>query len=107
MDCVCAWVAELLTVEDVAERERRRRATQKLVGYFAKHTQRLNFGSDWRRVGPSQRRGRGPSQNLGTETEGERGAVEEAKRRAMASLVCVRHSAQWEAYCQAHDPQRI
>src|SRR6185437_2487109 len=39
---VCAWVAELLTVEDVAEQERRRRRTDKLLGYFSKHVGRLN-----------------------------------------------------------------
>lgn len=40
---VCAWVGQLLAVEDVAERERRRRATDRVIGYFAKHTERLNY----------------------------------------------------------------
>jgi hypothetical protein len=40
---VCAWVAELLSVEDPAERERRRRVTEKLLGYFSKHVGRLNY----------------------------------------------------------------
>ena len=36
---VCQWVGELLAVADEAERERRRTATDRLIGYFAKHTQ--------------------------------------------------------------------
>ena len=40
---VCAWVGELLGVSDDVERERRRRATDRLLGYFSKHTRRLNY----------------------------------------------------------------
>ncbi|HLJ91547.1 MAG TPA: hypothetical protein VKU02_00005, partial [Gemmataceae bacterium] len=40
---VCQWVGELLAVEDERERERRRTATERLIGYFSKHTTRLNY----------------------------------------------------------------
>lgn len=40
---VCAWAGELLGVSDDVERERRRRATDRLLGYFSKHTRRLNY----------------------------------------------------------------
>ncbi len=36
-------VAELLAIEDANERERRRSATDRLIGCFAKHGQRLNY----------------------------------------------------------------
>ncbi len=36
---VCQWVSELLGVADETERERRRPGTERLLGYFAKHTQ--------------------------------------------------------------------
>ncbi len=37
---VCQWVGELLAVDDEKERERRRPATDRLIGYFAKHVNR-------------------------------------------------------------------
>ncbi len=40
---VCQWVSELLAVEDESERERRRKVTDRLIGYFAKHVNRLNY----------------------------------------------------------------
>src|SRR5437870_3004825 len=40
---VCAWVAELLAVDDSAECERRRPATDRLLKYFSKHVGRLNY----------------------------------------------------------------
>ena len=40
---VWQWVGELLSVDDETERERRRRPTERLIGYFAKHTNRLNY----------------------------------------------------------------
>src|SRR5262249_20905726 len=40
---VCAWVAELLVVEDAGEQQRRRGVTDKLVSYFAKHVGRLPY----------------------------------------------------------------
>jgi hypothetical protein len=40
---VCQWVSELLDVAEDLERERRRRATDRLVAYFSNHTNRLNY----------------------------------------------------------------
>ncbi len=40
---VCAWVSELLSVETPEELTRRQKATEKLLGYFAKHTNRLAY----------------------------------------------------------------
>ena len=40
---ICQWVGELLSVEDEKERERRRKATDRLIGYFVKHVGRLNY----------------------------------------------------------------
>jgi hypothetical protein len=40
---VCQWVGALLAVADEVERERRRGATDRLLGYFAKHVNRLNY----------------------------------------------------------------
>jgi hypothetical protein len=96
---VCHWVSELLAVEDEAERERRRRATERLVGYFAKHTGRLNYAERLqagRAIGSGQVEGKAKTLGLRLKARGARW-----KRRhvlPMASLVCVRHSSQWEPY---------
>ncbi len=39
---VCQWVADLLSVDGDEERERRRHATERRIGYFAKQVARLN-----------------------------------------------------------------
>ncbi len=96
---VCAWVAELLAVEDVPERERRRRATDKLVGYFAKHTTRLNYRerlASGRAIGSGVVEGQAKTLGLRLKARGAR--WRKANVRPMASLICVRHSVQWEAY---------
>jgi hypothetical protein len=96
---VCQWVSELLAVEDEPERERRRGATERLIGYFAKHTTRLNYAERLqagRAIGSGQVEGQAKTLGLRLKARGARW-----KRRnvlAMASLVCVRHSSQWEAY---------
>lgn len=96
---VCQWVSELLAVEDDPERERRRRATERLIGYFAKHTGRLNYAAclrEGRAIGSGQVEGQAKTLGLRRKARGARW-----RRRnvlAMASLVCVRHSSQWESY---------
>jgi hypothetical protein len=96
---VCQWVSELLAVEDESERERRRRATERLIGYFAKHSKRLNYAErlqQGRAIGSGQVEGQAKTLGLRLKARGARW-----KRRnvlAMASLVCVRHSSQWESY---------
>jgi hypothetical protein len=50
---VCVWVSELLAVENDLQRDRRRRFTDRVIGYFSKHLDRLNYAEGWRRVAPS------------------------------------------------------
>lgn len=96
---VCQWVSELLAVEDNSERERRRKATEQLIGYFAKHTRRLNYAERLqagRAIGSGQVEGKAKTLGLRLKARGARW-----RRRnvlAMASLVCVRQSSQWESY---------
>lgn len=96
---VCQWVGELLAIEGEPERERRRGATERLIGYFAKHTARLNYAERLqagRAIGSGQVEGEAKTLGLRLKARGARW-----RRRnvlAMASLVCVRHSTQWEAY---------
>ena len=96
---ICQWVGELLSVDDEKERERRRRPTERLIGYFAKHTQRLNYAERLkvgRAIGSGQVEGQAKTLGLRLKLRGARWN----KRNVlpMASLVCVRHSSQWETY---------
>jgi hypothetical protein len=96
---VCQWVSELLAVDDEAERERRRRATERLVGYFAKHTARLNYAEHLRAgraIGSGQVEGQAKTLGLRLKARGAR--WDRRNVLPMASLVCVRHSSQWEPY---------
>lgn len=96
---VCAWVAELLAVEESPECERRRRATDKLLGYFAKHTKRLNYReqlANGRAIGSGVVEGQAKTLGLRLKARGAR--WRKGNVRPMASLICVRHSVQWEAY---------
>lgn len=98
---VCAWVADLLSVEDVAERERRRRWTDKLLGYFSKHVGRLNYRerlASGRAIGSGVVEGQAKTLGLRLKCRGSRWCL--ANVRPMASLVCVRNSIQWDAYWQ-------
>ena len=96
---VCGWVAELLAVDDVAERDRRQRVTEKLVGYFAKHLTRLNDRerlASGRAIGSGAVEGQAKTLGLRLKSRGARWC--RGNVRPMASLVCVRNSVQWEAY---------
>jgi hypothetical protein len=96
---VCAWVAELLGVADPDERTRRQRVTEKLVGYFAKHTTRLNYRDQLakgRAIGSGVVEGQAKTLGLRLKARGAR--WRKTNVRSMASLVCVRHSPQWDAY---------
>jgi hypothetical protein len=96
---VCTWVSELLGVDDERERERRRKATDKLVGYFAKHVARLNYRerlASGRAIGSGIVEGQ--AKTLGLRLKGRGARWLYANVRPMASLVCVRNSVQWEAY---------
>jgi len=97
---VCQWVAELLAVEDDSERERRRKATDRLIGYFSKHATRLNYAERLqagRAIGSGQVEGKAKTLGLRLKARGAR--WNKSNVRSMASLVCVRHSpTQWAAY---------
>jgi hypothetical protein len=96
---VCQWVGELLAVDDAKERERRQRPTERLIGYFAKHTHRLNYAERLkvgRAIGSGQVEGQAKTLGLRLKRRGAR--WNKRNVRPMASLVCVRHSSQWETY---------
>jgi hypothetical protein len=98
---VCQWVGELLAVEDEAERERRRKATDRLIVYFAKHTNRLNYAERLkagRAIGSGQVEGKAKTLGLRLKARGARWRSRNVL--PMASLVCIRHCSQWEAYWQ-------
>jgi len=96
---VCQWVSALLAVEDDGERERRRKATDRLIGYFCKHTTRLNYAERLqagRAIGSGQVEGKAKTLGLRLKARGARWRSRNVQ--PMASLVCVRHSSQWDAY---------
>lgn len=96
---VCQWVAELLQVGDEKERERRRKATDRLIKYFAKHMNRLNYAERLgagRAIGSGQVEGEAKTLGVRLKRRGARWKKEHVQ--PMASLVCVRHTSQWEPY---------
>ncbi len=96
---VCQWVSELLAVDEDSERERRRCATDRLIGYFAKHVNRLNYAERLkagRAIGSGQVEGKAKTLGLRLKRRGAR--WNKCNVAPMASLVCVRHSSQWDAY---------
>jgi hypothetical protein len=96
---VCAWVSELLAADDPAERERRRPATDRLLNYFAKHVERLNYRAmlaQGKAIGSGIVEGQAKTLGLRLKSRGARWNF--GNVRPMASLVCVRNSVQWKAY---------
>jgi hypothetical protein len=96
---VCAWVAELLAVEDSDVRERRRRATERLLKYFIPHKGRLSYRGlleQGRAIGSGAVEGQAKTLGLRLKARGARWRKKNV--RAMASLICVRNSSQWQAY---------
>lgn len=96
---VCAWVAELLAAEGGQERQRRHKATEKLIGYFSPHTTRLNYRerlASGRAIGSGAVEGQAKTLGLRLKARGARWRKKNVRR--MASLVCVRNSIQWDAY---------
>ena len=92
-------MGELLDVADDAERERRRKATDRLLGYFAKHSQRLNYAEHLqagRAIGSGQVEGEAKTLGLRLKRRGAR--WNKINVQPMASLVCVHHTCQWDAY---------
>lgn len=96
---VCAWIAELLSVTEESERERRRAITDGVVTYFSKHVARLNYAerlAAGRAIGSGVVEGQAKTLGLRLKARGARWT--KANVRPMASLVCVRHSPHWDAY---------
>ena len=96
---VCAWVGELLTGAAGEETERRRRHTDAVMSYFAKHVGRLNYAerlASGRAIGSGAVEGQAKTLGLRLKSRSARWCL--ANVRPMASLVCVRHSAHWNAY---------
>ncbi len=96
---VCQWVGELLDVADEKEQERRRSATDRLLTYFSKHTERLNYAerlATGRAIGSGQVEGEAKTLGLRLKRRGAR--WNRIIVQPMASLVCVRHTCQWEPY---------
>jgi hypothetical protein len=96
---VCVWVAELLAVPCQEQRERRRRITDRTIGYFCKHLGRLNYAERLacgRAIGSGTVEGQAKTLGLRLKRRGAR--WRKVNVRPMASLVCVRNSSQWNAY---------
>lgn len=96
---VCDWVGDLLAVPDDAERERRRVISDRTLGYFVKHVGRIDYATrlaSGQAIGSGVVEGQAKTLGLRLKSRGARWNL--ANVRPMASLVCVRHSAQWEAY---------
>jgi hypothetical protein len=97
---VCQWVSELYSGTDETEREKRRPHIERMLGYFAKHTQRLNYAerlSVGRAIGSGQVEGKAKTLGLRLKLRGAR--WNRVNVQPMASLICVRHSShQWDAY---------
>lgn len=96
---VCVWVSELLTVAEEGQRERRRQVTDRVVRYFCPHVGRLNYAerlASGRAIGSGTVEGQAKTLGLRLKRRGARWRKKNV--RPMASLVCVRHSSQWDAY---------
>jgi len=97
---ICEWVGSLLNVSDESERERRRPATERLIGYFGKHLTRLNYAErlgSGRAIGSGQVEGK--AKTLGLRMKRRAARWRKRNVRAMASLICMRHSqTEWATY---------
>jgi hypothetical protein len=83
--------------------ERRRPATDRLLGYFAKHVNRLDYRdrlATGRAIGSGAVEGQAKTLGLRLKARGAR--WKRVNVRPMASLVCVRHSSQWDPYWSRH-----
>lgn len=97
---VCDWVGELLSGVDPQEQERRRKFTNRVIVYFAKHSGRLNYAErlkSGRAIGSGVVEGWAKTLGLRLKTRGARWNYRNVQ--PIASLICVRHSSQqWESY---------
>ncbi len=96
---LCAWVGEVLRIPDQPEQERRRRHTDKLLGYFAKPIGRWNYAE---RLGAGRAIGRGAvegqAKTLGLRLKRRGARGNRSHVQPMASLIGVRPSLPWNAH---------
>jgi hypothetical protein len=93
---LCRLVDEEYAVGETPER---RAALEKLVGYFAKHTTRLDYAERLRSgqaIGSGSVEGQAKTLGLRLKARGARWKIRNVL--SMTALVCVRTSDQWEAY---------
>lgn len=93
---LCRLAGEEYVQGDTPER---RLALEKLVGYFVKHTQRLDYAErlrSGRAIGSGVVEGQAKTLGLRLKARGARWRRKNVQ--AMTALVCVRHSDQWETY---------
>jgi hypothetical protein len=93
---LCRLVAEEYAQADTASR---RAPLEKLVGYFVKHTGRLDYGErlqSGRAIGSGVVEGQAKTLGLRLKARGARWKLRNV--HSMTALVCVRSSDQWEAY---------
>ena len=84
---------------DEKESERRRKATENLIGYFSKHVGRLNYAErlqSGRAIGSGKVEGQAKTLGLRLKARGARWKLSNVG--PMASLVCVSNSSQREVY---------
>ena len=93
---LCQLVAQEYAQGDTPER---RATLEKLVGYFAKHSRRLDYAErlrSGRAIGSGVVEGQAKTLGLRLKARGARWKVKNVQ--SMTALVCVRSSDQWEAY---------
>jgi hypothetical protein len=96
---VCAWVGDRRGGVDDKERERRRPATERLMGYFSKHPRRRNYAERLqagRAIGSGQ--GEGEAKTLGLRLKRRGARWNRRNVQPRASLVCGRHTCQGDSY---------
>lgn len=96
---LCQLVGEEYDKGDTPER---RAALEKLVGYFAKHTQRLKYRerlAAGQAIGSGSVEGWAKTLGLRLNARGARWCQKNVPK--MAALICVRNSSQWPAYWSA------
>jgi hypothetical protein len=93
---LCGLVGEAYAQGDTPER---RTALEKLVNYFAKHTQRLSYAARLR-AGQAIGSGvvEGQAKTLGLRLKARGARWRKKNVQGMMALVCVRNSEQWNAY---------
>jgi hypothetical protein len=96
---VCDYVAEELAKGDTPER---RGTLEEMMGYFAKHTNRLAYRqrlAEGRPIGSGMVEGGAKTLGLRLKARGARWRVENLDK--MAGQVCLRHSTYWNTYWQS------